>query len=130
MQTNLLIVVTISGKVEAFLSFKTCLTLYIKTKTTGYVMKKVYMVSSITLEILYLTYLYDDSNLYTVAQSYLLSNTGKYRYSEPYFRIEIPRISLNFFFHVFPKNQSSKTDTKSELNMIMTFCTTWLYSQF
>ena len=26
---------------------------------------------------------------------------------------------MNFFFHVFPKNQSSKTDTKSELNMII-----------
>ena len=69
MQTNLLIVVTISGKVEAFLLYKTCLTLYIKTKTTGYVTKKVYMVSSIALEFLYVTNIYDNSNLYTVAKS-------------------------------------------------------------
>ena len=86
MQTNLLIVVTISGKVEAFLSFKTCLTLYIKTKTTGYVTKKVYMVSSIALEVLYVTNLYDNSDLYTVAKSYLLSNAGLI----PIFRIIIP----------------------------------------
>ena len=86
MQTNLLIVVTISGKVEAFLLFKTCLTLYIKTKTTGYVTKKVYMVSSIALEVLYVTNLYDSSDLYTVAKSYLLSNAGL----TPIFRIIIP----------------------------------------
>ena len=77
MQTNLLIVVTISGKVEAFLLYKTCLTLYIKTKTTGYATKKVYMVSLIALEFLYVTIIYDSRNLYTVAKSYLLSNAGE-----------------------------------------------------
>ena len=35
------------------------------------------MVSLIALEVLYVTNLYDSSDLYTVAKSYLLSNAGE-----------------------------------------------------